>query len=79
MRSGVKEGRVITPVGHVDTSAALEETANGLGTPRANRAMQRGCARLVLVLDVRPGFEEEISRRSECRPTATNGRCMRHG
>jgi hypothetical protein len=51
-------------VTRVDTSAALEQTANGLGTPRANRAMQWSRARLVLVLEVRPGVEEALDHRS---------------
>src|SRR4029453_18328972 len=51
-------------VSRVHTSAALEETANGLGTPRANRAMQWSRIRLVLVLDVRASVKEELNHRS---------------
>src|SRR4029450_988384 len=63
MRSNVERGRALPAVSRVHTSAALEETANGLWTPCANRAMQWSRARLVLVLDVRPSVEQELNQR----------------
>src|SRR5262245_55525573 len=53
-------GRALPAMSRVHTSAALEETANGLGTPRANRAMERSRARLVNVLDLRASVEEQL-------------------
>src|SRR5437762_14214081 len=38
-RTDVERGRALPAVSRVHTSAALEETPNGLGTPCANRAM----------------------------------------
>jgi hypothetical protein len=55
----MERARALPAVSRVHTSAALEEAANGLGTPRANRAMQSSRVRLVLVLDIRPRIEEE--------------------
>src|SRR5262245_31625172 len=63
MRHDVERRRALPAVSCVHTSAALEETTNGLGTPCANRAMQWSCARLVLVLDVRAGVEQELNHR----------------
>ena len=63
MRRDVERGRALPAVSRVDTSAALEQTANGLGTPRANRAMQRRRTRLLLVLDVRSRIEEALNHR----------------
>ena len=63
MRNDVERGRALPAVSRVHTSAALEETADGLGTPCANRSMQWSRARLVLVLDVRPRVEKELNHR----------------
>jgi len=40
VRNDVERGCALSTVSRVHTSAALQETANGLGTPCANRAMQ---------------------------------------
>src|SRR3954469_11995373 len=61
MHGEMESGRTLLAVGRVRTSAAFEETANGLRTSCANRAMQRSGARLVLLLDVRAGIEEELN------------------
>ena len=74
IRCEVERGRPLPAVRRVRTSAALEETANGLGTPCANGAMQRGRARLVLVLDVGPCVEEELNHRSLRRTGSTSYR-----
>src|SRR5262249_50689270 len=63
MRNDVERGRALPAVSRINASAALGETANGLGTPCAHRAMQWSRARLVLALDVRPGVEEELNHR----------------
>jgi len=63
MHDDVERSRALPAVRRVDTSAALEETANGLRTACANRAMQWSCTRPVLVLDVRAGVEEELNHR----------------
>src|SRR5262245_58487526 len=55
--------RTLPAVDRVHARAALEETANGLGAACTNGAMQWSRARLVLVLDVRPGIEEELNHR----------------
>ena len=62
-RTDVERGRALPAVSRVHTSATLEETANGLGTPCANRAMEWGRPCLVLMLDVRAGGEEELNHR----------------
>jgi len=63
MRDDVERRRALPAVSRIHASAALEETANGLGTPCANRAMQWSRARFILVLDVRPGVEKALNHR----------------
>src|SRR6185312_10855525 len=53
VRDDVQRSRTLTAVPRIHTSAALEKTANGFRTPRANRAMQWSRASFVLLLDVR--------------------------
>ena len=62
-RADVERCRALPAVSRVHTSAPLEETADSLGAPRANRVMQRNRSGLVLVLDVRPRVEEELNHR----------------
>src|SRR5262245_12734502 len=64
MRNDVERGGALAAVRGVHASAVLEETANRLGAPCANRAMERSRARLVQMLDVRPGSEKEFNHRS---------------
>ena len=61
MRGDVEKRRALSAVRRIHTSAALEETANGLRTPCANRTMQRRRARLVLALDIRACVEQELN------------------
>src|SRR3954449_1967286 len=63
-RPDVERGRALAPVSRVHTSAPLEETADSFGTSCANRAMECSRACLVLMLDVRPGVEEQLNYRS---------------
>jgi len=59
----VERGRALPAVSRIHASAAFQETANSLGTPCANRAMQRSRARLVLALDVRSSAKEKLDHR----------------
>ena len=63
MRYEVERGRALPAVSRIHASAAFQETANSLGTPCANRAMQRSRARLVLALDVRSSAKEKLDHR----------------
>lgn len=63
MRRQVENRRALAAVTCVRASAMLEETANRLGTSRANRTMEWSSARLVPVLDVGSGGEEELNDR----------------
>lgn len=61
MRRQVESRRALAAVTCVRASAVLEEAANRLGTSRANRTMEWSSARLVPVLDVGSGGEEELN------------------
>ena len=63
-RRDVERGCALSAMSRVHTSAALEETQHGLGTPSTNRAMQWSRASFVLVFDVRSSVEEALNHRS---------------
>jgi hypothetical protein len=64
IRGNMKRSRALPAVSRVYARTALQQTANRLRTPGANRAMQWSGARLVLVLDVGPGIEDPLDDRA---------------
>src|SRR5581483_12069321 len=56
--------RALLPVARVDRRSPLEERAHGFGAASAHGAVERHGARLLDVVDLRPGVEEERDHRA---------------